>query len=55
MLGVVISGIVATVALLIWGWWYVLWIFLAAVLLTTIGETMRVVANSSLEERPDRP
>ncbi len=55
MLGALASGIVATVALLIWGWWYVLWILLAAILLTTIGETMRVVADPSLEERPDRP
>ncbi len=55
MIGAVISGVVAMIALLIWGWWYVLWILLAAILLTTIGEAMRVMANPSLEEGPDRP
>ncbi len=55
MIGAVISGVVAMIALLIWGWWYVLWILLAAILLTIIGEALRVAEDPSLEEGSDRP
>ncbi len=55
ILGIFISGVIALIAFLILGWWYVLWIFLAAVIFTIVGEALRGMADPSLEERPDRP
>ena len=50
-----ITGVFATVALMVWGWWFLLWIFIAAVALTVFGEAMRVMVEMYKEEGSDRP
>ncbi len=46
-----VTGVFATVALMVWGWWFLLWISIGAVILTIIGETLQEISRMSKEER----
>ncbi len=54
LLSFFITGVLATIALMVWGWWFLFWIFLGAIVLTVFGEAMRVMADPFQEEGSDR-
>ena len=54
-LGFFITGVLATLALMLWGWWFLFWVFLGAMVITVFIEVGAVIADSSQGEGPDRP
>ncbi len=50
-----ITGVLATIALMVWGWWFLFWVFLGAIALIVFAEVLAVIADPFKEEGPDRP
>ena len=51
LLSFLVTGIFTAVALMVWGWWFILWVFLGAVLLIAIGETLKEMSLIKKEQR----
>lgn len=46
-----VTGVAVTVALMVWGWWFILWIFIGAIAITAIGEALKEISLMNKEER----
>ena len=46
-----VTGVFATVALMVWGWWFILWVILGAVLLIAVGEALKEMSLIKKEQR----
>ncbi len=51
LLSFLVTGVFTAVALMVWGWWFILWIFIGAIILTTIGEALKEMPLMNKEER----
>jgi len=51
LLSFLVTGVFTAVALMVWGWWFILWVFLGAVLLIAIGETLKEMSLIKKEQR----
>ncbi len=54
LLSFFITGVLATIAFMVWGWWFLFWVFLGAIALTVFAEVLAVIADPFKEEGPDR-
>lgn len=51
LLSFLVTGVFTAVALMVWGWWFILWVFLGAVLLIAIGEALKEMSLIKKEQR----
>jgi len=46
-----VTGVFATVALMVLGWWFIFWVVVGAIILTVIGGTIQEIVLMNKEER----